>query len=224
MCEIRDAMRDGTLDAAMHSLKDMPGDEEAPGLVIGATLTREKVEDALVLRGDHSIEEFLRSSAAGMKIGTNSVRRAAYLRRLYPTAEIIHYRGAADTRIRKLDEKAKQQLPDGGEAGPADALVMARCGLERVRLAHRISHVFSVEEMLPAVGQGVVAVECRQDDWITRASLSKVDDKQAHTEALAEREMLWILNGHCNTPIAGQAVLAGKRSEITGRCDQRERR
>jgi hydroxymethylbilane synthase len=209
--EIRDALRDGSLDAAMHSLKDMPGDEEAPGLVIAAYLKREPFEDALVLREDHRPDDFMRTKAAGMKIGTNSVRRAAYLRRLYPQAEIIHYRGAADTRIRKLDEHAMQKLPDGGEVGPADALVMAKCGLERVGFADRIVHVFSADEMLCAVGQGIVAVECRRDDWKTREQLALIDDADARCVAWAERELLWVLNGHCNAPIAGLAILMGDR-------------
>lgn len=200
--EIRAAMRDGALDAAMHSLKDMPGDEEAPGLIVGAMLKREPAEDALVLRKGLSAEAFSAAKAAGMKIGTNSVRRAAYLRRLYPNASVIHYRGAADTRVRKLDEGARQRLPEGGEVGPADALVMARSGLCRVGLSDRIAHIFSREEMLPAVGQGVIAVECRRDDWETLARLSAIDDEPTRACAEAEREVLWVLNGHCNAPIA----------------------
>ena len=84
VAEIRAAMRNGALDAAMHSLKDVPGDEETPGLLLGAYLKREAVEDALVLRSDHSIEDFQNRKGAGFRIGTNSVRRAAYLRRLFP--------------------------------------------------------------------------------------------------------------------------------------------
>lgn len=209
VAEIRDAMREGALEAAMHSLKDMPGDEEAPGLVIGAMLAREPAEDALVLRGDHTLDDFQKNRGADFRIGTNSVRRAAFLRRLYPDAEIIHYRGAADTRVKKLDERAMQRLPEGGEVGPADALVLARCGLDRVGLGARIAHVFAPEDMPPAVGQGVIAVECPADDWETRARLALIDDRPTRTCALAEREMLWVLNGHCNAPIAGHATLDG---------------
>lgn len=205
VAEIRAAMIDGRLQAAMHSLKDAPGDEEAPGLVFAAYLKREAVEDALVLRNDHTLEKFLAQKGAGFKIGSNSVRRAAYLKRLYPACEIIHYRGAADTRLRKLDEKTMQKLPDGGEVGPADALVMAKSGLMRINAADRISHVYSSAQMLPAIGQGIVAVECAEGDWTTRRLLSSIDHAETRTCALAERELLWILNGHCNTPIAGQA-------------------
>ncbi len=93
-------------------------------------------------------------------------------RRLFPDAEIIHYRGAADTRVRKLDNGEMQRLPDGGAVGPADALIMARSGLERVGLAGRIAYEFPVREMLPAVGQGIVAVECGAGDFATRETLS----------------------------------------------------
>src|SRR6202041_10219 len=111
--QIRDAVRSGDLHAAMHSLKDMPGNEDTPGLVIGATLSRDPPGDALVLRPGLSLDEFKRAHGKGFKLGTNAVRRAAYARRLYPDVEVIHYRGAADTRVRKLDAGEKQRLPDG---------------------------------------------------------------------------------------------------------------
>src|SRR5437868_7428040 len=103
VAEIRQAVLAGQLQAAMHSLKDMPGNEDTPGLVIGATLARDPPGDALVLRPGLSLEDFRRARGKGFKIGTNAVRRAAYARKLFPNAEIIHYRGAADTRVRKLD-------------------------------------------------------------------------------------------------------------------------
>src|ERR1700761_6642781 len=97
VAEIREAVRSGELHAAMHSLKDMPGNEDTPGLVIGATLTRDPPGDALVLRPGVSLEDFRRAGGKGFKIGTNAVRRAAYARRLFPDVEVIHFRGAADT-------------------------------------------------------------------------------------------------------------------------------
>src|ERR1700753_2036785 len=96
VAQIRDAVRSGDLHAALHSLRDMPGNEDTPGRVIGATLTRDPAGDALVLRPGISIEDFRRSEGKGFKIGTNAVRRAAYARRLFPQIEVIHYRGAAD--------------------------------------------------------------------------------------------------------------------------------
>lgn len=209
VAEIREAMRRGELQAAMHSLKDVPGNEETPGLVIAATLPRDVASDCLVLRPGLSLDDFRASRGKGFKIGTNAVRRAAYLRRLFPEAAVIHFRGAADTRIAKLDRGDKQRLPDGGEVGPADALVMARSGLQRIGMAERIAHDFSVDEMLPAVGQGIVAVECAEPDWATRARLATIEHEPSRLCAAAEREVLWILNGHCNSPIAGHATLAG---------------
>jgi hydroxymethylbilane synthase len=213
--EIRNAVRSGELHAAMHSLKDMPGNEDTPGLVIGATLARDPPGDVLVLRPGVSLEDFRRLRGRGFKIGTNAVRRAAYARRLFPEVEVIHYRGAADTRVRKLDNLEMQRLPDGGAVGPADALIMARSGLERVGLASRIAYEFSIQEMLPAVGQGIVAVECAADDWQTRRILSLIDDPAAHRSADAEREVLWILNGHCNSPVAGFSTIDGTQMSLT---------
>src|SRR3984885_796992 len=215
VAQIRDAVRSGDLHAAMHSLKDMPGNEDTPGLVIGATLTRDPAGDALVLRPGLSIDDFRRSQGKGFKIGTNAVRRAAYARRLFPQVEVIHYRGAADTRVRKLDHLEMQRLPNGGEVGPADALILARSGLERVGLANRIAYEFSVQEMLPAAGQGIVAVECAAGDWQTRRLLSLIDDAAAHQSADAEREVLWVLNGHCNSPVAGFSTIDGAQMTLT---------
>src|SRR3954451_15409800 len=209
VAEIRDAVRSGRLQAAMHSLKDMPGNEDTPGLVVGATLPRDPPADALVLRKGLSLDDFTLARGKGFKIGTNVVRRAAYARRLFPDVEVIHYRGAADTRVRKLDNLEKQRLPGGGEVGPADALIMARSGLERVGLASRIVYEFSMQEMLPAVGQGIVAVECASADWETRRLLALIDDAAARSCCDAEREVLWVLNGHCNSPIAGFATIDG---------------
>ncbi|MGY3483982.1 hydroxymethylbilane synthase [Bradyrhizobium sp. USDA 4011] len=214
VAEIREAMRSGALQAAMHSLKDVPGNEETPGLVLAAMLARDAANDSLVLRPGLTLDAFRASRGKGFMIGTNAVRRAAYLRRLFPEATVIHFRGAADTRIAKLDRGAKQRLPDGGEVGPADALVMARSGLERIGMTARIAHDFSVDEMLPAVGQGIVAVECVETDWATRARLAGIDNAQSRLAAEAEREVLWVLNGHCNSPIAGHATLAGNEMTL----------
>jgi hydroxymethylbilane synthase len=193
----------------------MPGNEDTPGLVIGATLARDPPGDVLVLRSGVSIDDLRQSRGRGFKIGTNAVRRAAYARRLFPEVEVIHYRGAADTRVRKLDNTEMQRLPDGGAVGPADALIMARSGLERVGLASRIAYEFSIEEMLPAVGQGIVAVECAINDWQTRRILWMIDDLASHRSADAEREVLWVLNGHCNSPIAGFSTIQGMQMSLT---------
>ncbi len=215
VAQIRAAMIAGDLHAAMHSLKDMPGNEDTPGLVIAATLSRDPPGDVLVLRAGLTFAAVSRSAGKGFKIGTNAVRRAAYARRLFPDIDVIHFRGAADTRIRKLDNAELQRLPGGGSVGPADALIMARSGLERVGLANRIAYEFPVTDMLPAAGQGIVAVECAAHDWETRRILGTIDDRDAHRCADAEREVLWVLNGHCNSPIAGHATIDGATMRLT---------
>jgi len=162
-----------------------------------------------------TLDDLKRTHGKGYKIGTNAVRRAAYIRRLFPEIEVIHFRGAADTRVRKLDNGEMQRLPHGSEVGPADALIMARSGLERVGLADRIAHDFAPQDMLPAAGQGIVAVECAASDWQTRRYLSLIDDPAAHLSCDAEREVLWVLNGHCNSPIAGYSVISGGEMSLT---------
>lgn len=217
VAELRAAMTGGDLQCAMHSLKDMPGDEETPGLIIAAYLKRDAAEDAIVLpEGVDAADAIDRRKLAGLKIGTNAVRRAAYLRRLFPEAQVIHFRGAADTRLRKLDERIPQKLPDGGEVGPADALVMGASGLERIGRATRISRILAPELMLPSVGQAIVAVECPSADWATREALAAIDHTETRAIAEAEREMLWILNGHCNAPIAGYAQVDVARLRLRG--------
>ncbi|MBL8558788.1 MAG: hydroxymethylbilane synthase [Hyphomonadaceae bacterium] len=206
VAEIRRAILSGSIEAAMHSLKDMPGNEETPGLIVGAYLEREDARDSMALRPGLTYEAIRDSQGASIKIGTNSVRRAAYARQLFPKAEIIHFRGAADTRIQKLDTGIKQTMPDGvTEVGPADALIMAKAGLERIGLTNRVAHTFSLKEMLPAVSQGIIAVECSERDWQTRERLAAIDSEDSRMRAYAEREVLWVLNGHCNSPIAGHA-------------------
>ncbi|MEL6751164.1 MAG: hydroxymethylbilane synthase, partial [Pseudomonadota bacterium] len=211
VAEIRADVVAGRCQAAMHSLKDMPGNEEVPGLVIGAYMTRDDPSDSIVF-GEGTTMDSLRTS--GGRIGTNSVRRAAFLRQMFPKAEIIHFRGAADSRIRKLDERIGQDLPDGTTTEPADAILLGTAGMARVDASHRIDHTFSVADMLPAVGQGIIAVECSATDWDTRAKLALIDDPETRAIAEAEREVLWVLDGHCNSPIAAHAVIEGELMQI----------
>ncbi len=211
---IRVMMRRGDIQMAMHSLKDMPGNEETPGLVIGAYRPREDARDALVLRKGLDFKTFDAAHGGSFRLGTNSVRRAAQLRRRFPGVEVIHFRGAADSRIRKLDAGKGQDLPEGGRTEPADGLVMAAAGLRRVGLADRISHHFETDELLPAATQGIVVVECAADDWQTRDRLTAINDVPAQIAADAEREVLWVLDGHCNSPIAAYAAADGDRLHL----------
>lgn len=207
VAEIRADVLAGRCQAAMHSLKDMPGNEEVPELVIGAFLTRDDPTDSLILRAGLTMDKLRTNGGKGFRIGTNSVRRAAFIKEIFPAIEVIHFRGAADTRILKLDEGRGQDLPDGSVTPPADAILLATAGLARVGAANRMDHTFSVADMLPAVGQGIVAVECAAADFETRAKLALIDDADARACAMAEREILWVLDGHCNSPIAAHAVI-----------------
>ena len=193
----------------MHSLKDMPGNEDTPGLVIGATLSRDPPGDVLVLRPGLSVDDFRRARGKGFKIGTNAVRRAAYARRLFPEIEVIHFRGAADTRVRKLDNAELQRLPDGGAVGPADALIMARSGLERVGLADRIAYEFPVAEMLPAVGQGIVAVECAAHDWQTPAD--SFLDRRSRRASLRRRRARGAVGAQRPLQLADRGICRNRR-------------
>ncbi len=204
--ELRQALREGVIDGIMHSLKDVPGNEEVQGLVLEGMLARAPSEDVLVLRPDIKLTDFA-GDGAGLRVGTNSVRRAAFLRLLYPKLEITHFRGAADTRLTKLDESQGQKRQDGSQDAPVHALVMAAAGLERIGRADRISKVFTHAEMLPAATQGIVTVECRDGDWTTRAALRAISDPQTAQCAAAEREVLWTLNGDCNSAMAAHAVI-----------------
>ncbi len=210
VAEIRADVVAGRSQCAMHSLKDMPGNEETPGLVIGAYLKRADPTDALVLHPDISMNKLNKNDGNGYKVGTNSVRRAAFIKQLFPNIEVIHFRGAADTRVEKLDNSIPQKMSDGSDTGPADAIILATSGLSRVGLGERASHIFTIEEMLPAVGQGIIAVECAANDWTTREYLSRIDDANSRACAEAEREILWVLDGHCNSPIAAHATFHGE--------------
>ena len=210
VAEIRADVVAGRSQCAMHSLKDMPGNEEVPGLVIAAYLKRDDPTDSLVLRPGLSMAALQANGGRGFRIGTNSVRRAAFLRDLLPNIEVIHFRGAADSRIRKLDDGEGQQMPDGSVTEPADAILLATSGLARVEMADRIDHTYSTSEMLPAVGQGIVAVECAETNWQVRDYLARIDDVDARARAEAEREVLWVLDGHCNSPIAAHATIEGE--------------
>lgn len=191
-------------DMVMHSLKDIPGNASVPGLILGAFLRREDPRDALVTKNDMAVDDLPTDAS----IGTNSVRRKAFLRQLFPLWRVLHCRGAANSRLRKLDSGELQPLHEFYKdydiaVGPFDALVMAKSGLERIGCGNRIQKIFSSGEMIPAVGQGTVVVECREDDHDLVDLLHAVTDPETELACIAERAMLHALNGHCNSPIAG---------------------
>jgi hydroxymethylbilane synthase len=197
--EIEETLRSGQADLAVHSLKDMETRLPA-GFVIGCVLPRDDPRDALVARGAARLADLPK----GARIGTASLRRRAQLLRHRPDLVVRAIRGNAGTRLKKLAD------------GEFDAIVLALCGLERLGEAHRASEILPCEVMLPAVGQGALAVECRADDDAMRRLLAPLDDPDTAACVSAERAMLAALDGSCRTPIAGLAVLDGGRLILDG--------
>jgi hydroxymethylbilane synthase len=216
---MREMMLTGTADMAMHSLKDLPGDEtyySEPDFMIGACLPRSDARDALVLKAAADGKGIASTTNPGAAlpavppevIGTSSVRRTAYLRRLYPESRVVPFRGAADKRIERLDSGTSMVFNYGGRTPPIDALVLAKAGLERIGMGERISGVFPVNEMCPAVGQGVVVVEHATRNAEVGALLAAINDPKTTYCYQAERSLLRTLQGHCDSPIGGHAWIS----------------
>ena len=197
--EIEEALLARRIDLAVHSLKDL--ETWLPdGLAIGCVLPRDDPHDAFVsLTG-----ESFAALPEGAKVGTASLRRQAQLLRHRPDLAVVPIRGNVNTRIRKLD------------AGEVDALVLAACGLIRLDLSWRAAQILPYEIMLPAVGQGALAIECRSDDKTARQLIDPLNDPLAAACIGAERAMLAALDGSCRTPIAGLAEVSEERLTIRG--------
>ncbi len=188
--EIEDALISGDVDLAVHSSKDMPA-VLPDGLDVGAVLEREDPRDVLVL--PHRPTE----PDGAPRIGTGSVRRIAQLRKRFPDAAFLNVRGNLDTRLRKLD------------SGDYDLLVLASAGLRRLGFGGRISVSLSIEECVPAPGQGIIAIEMRAGDAATGQVISRVNDADAACALEAERGLVTSLGGGCQMPIGGLARPAG---------------
>lgn len=185
----------GEIDMAVHCLKDVPGDQPMPqGLIFAAMLPRADVRDVLLVPEGSPVKS-LGDLPAGATVATTAVRRKAQILASRPDLNVVRVRGAVGSRLDKLDGKRGDLK--------ADAMVLARAGLERLGLTDRIVYEFSVHEMLPAVGAGVLALECRQADGPVAHLLERLNHAKTQTEATAERVMLHGLRGHCNSPIAG---------------------
>ena len=197
--EIEEALLDRRIDLAVHSLKDMETRLPA-GLEIACVLPRDDPRDALLSRDGAGLDEL----PHGARIGTASLRRTAQLLRLRPDLAIAPMRGNVNTRLDKL------------AAGEADALVLALSGLERIDKAGLVTEVLPAERMLPAVGQGALAVECRGDDGEVTDILSPLHDADSAACVTAERALLAALDGSCRTPIAALGRIAGGRLALDG--------
>jgi hydroxymethylbilane synthase len=195
--EIEQALIERRIDIAVHSLKDMET-VLPPGLEIICVLPRDDPRDALVTGADRALDAL----PAGSRIGTASLRRSAQLLRRRPDLVAAPIRGNVDTRLAKL------------EAGEVDGLLLAFCGLQRLGRADVASEILPVEAMLPAVGQGALAIEGRADDRDTLDLLALLHDAASAACVSAERAMLAALDGSCRTPIAGMAEIRGGRIEL----------
>lgn len=193
--ELEEALLVGRIDIAVHSLKDLPT-ILPDALSISAICEREDPRDALVLRADLQIEDSsLLNLPARAVVGTSSQRRLAQLKSLRSDVVIKDLRGNVDTRVRKLDE------------GQYDAVILAAAGLLRLGLQDRISTRISVNEMLPAVGQGAIAIETRSDNSFAVEATSRLDHRETRVACLAERSFLRGLGGGCQLPIAAHAIV-----------------
>jgi hydroxymethylbilane synthase len=188
--EIEEALLAHRIDAAVHSMKDMPT-AQPPGLAITAFLPREDARDVLIA-GDAKRIADLRQGAV---VGTSALRRRAQLLHRRPDLQIVTLRGNVETRLAKR------------AAGTVEATLLALAGLKRLGMAH-VGTPVPEDEMLPAVGQGAVCVECRAEDASVRAWLAAIDHRPTATCVAAEHAMLVVLDGSCRTPIAGHAILA----------------
>jgi hydroxymethylbilane synthase len=186
--ELEEALLEGSIDLAVHSVKDIPTDT-SPRFSFPAICRREDVRDCLV-SGNGTTLANLRQ---GARVGTGSLRRQAQLRHLRPDLDVRDLRGNVDTRLRKV------------ESGEYDAAVLAKAGLDRLGCNHRISETFAPEVCMPAVGQGAIGVECRAADGQTAAALEKLDDADTRTAIIAERALLSALQGGCQVPIGAWA-------------------
>ena len=197
--ELERALQSRQIDVAIHSLKDLPTELSA-GLTLAAITARADVRDVLVSRDGGGLE----SLPAGSLVGTGSPRRTAQLLTLRPDLKVAQLRGNVDTRLRKVAE------------GEVDAAVMAAAGLARLGRLERASETFSLEAMLPAVGQGALALEARQDDAEVLALVAAVDHRPTRLATAAERAFLRRLGGGCHIAVAALGTVEGDRLHLRG--------
>jgi hydroxymethylbilane synthase len=197
--EIEQALLDKEIDMAVHSMKDMPA-ALPQGLTIGCVPKRVDVRDVLISENGTPLDKL----PTGATVGTSSLRRAAQLKALRPDLIIEPIRGNIDTRIRKLKEES------------FSAIILAAAGLERMQWKGEITEFLPVEVSLPAVGQGALAIECREDDTELLELLSKLNDSDTALAVQAERAFLRTLEGGCQVPIAAHATVTENVIALSG--------
>ncbi|MBT0958338.1 hydroxymethylbilane synthase [Alphaproteobacteria bacterium KMM 3653] len=190
--EIEEAMLDGSIDIAVHSMKDMPV-TQPEGLTLGTYLPREDVRDAFIQLDGKALQDL----GEGAVVGTSSLRRRAQLLFKRPDLKVVEFRGNVQTRLRKLRE------------GVAEATFLASAGLNRLGMAEVPRREIAADVMLPAVAQGAIGIERREDDSRVASLLEPIHDVVTGQRLAAERAYLTALDGSCETPIAGLATLDG---------------
>ena len=188
--EIEENLIENNIDIAVHSLKDMESVEHKD-LMIGAFVKRNDPRDTLVSKKIKKLSE-LNSS---ITIGSSSRRRELQLKKINKKISVINLRGNIDTRIQKVEEKR------------LDAIILAAAGIKSLKLENKIGLIFETNQMLPAVGQGIIAVQCRKDDKLISDIIKKINDRETSLCAKAERKMLQTIGGDCDTAVGGLAEI-----------------
>ncbi len=197
--EIEEALLSGSIDLAVHSMKDVPG-EIPEGLAFAAILPREDVRDVLVSRGNIKMEFMPR----GAKIGTGSLRRGAQIQAMLPDISIVPLRGNIDTRLKKI------------ETENLTGVILAAAGMKRLGYAQTISQFLPIELMLPAVGQGALGLQIRKTDSGLAKILARLNHERTAVEVTVERSYLRALGGGCRLPIAAYGLIDGQRLTLEG--------
>jgi hydroxymethylbilane synthase len=197
--EIEEALLDGRVDLAVHSMKDLPA-ELPEGLILAAFPEREDPHDVLISNGNLPLSEI----PEGGRLGTSSLRRAAQVLHLRPDLEILPLRGNVDTRLKKLKRR------------DFDAVILAAAGINRLGLAEEISQILTTADVLPAIGQGVLGLEVRRDDRTVIDLVAAMNHHPTELAVTAERAFLQKLEGGCQVPIAGLARLDGDAVILEG--------
>ena len=195
--EIEEKLISDDIDIAVHSLKDMESVENDK-LTIGAYIKRNDFRDAIIGNKIKSIEDLKDK----IVIGSSSRRRELQLKKINQNITIVNIRGNIDTRIQKLKE------------GKLDGIILAAAGVKSLKLNNKISILFEAEEVLPAVGQGIIAVQCKKSDEVIKNFLKNINDSETELCAKAERKMLQVIGGDCETAIGGLAVVENNNLKL----------
>ena len=195
--EIEEKLISSDIDIAVHSLKDMESIEDEK-LIIGAYIKRNDFRDVIISNKIKKVEDLNNK----IVIGSSSRRRELQLKKINQNISVVNIRGNIDTRIQKLDE------------GKLDGIILAAAGVKSLKLNNKISILFETEEILPAVGQGIIAVQCKKNDEVAKSFLKNINDVETELCAKAERKMLQVIGGDCETAIGGLAVIENNNLKL----------